>query len=280
MKFTKMHGIGNDYVYVDARTMPIDDPVSLAQHVSDRHSGIGSDGLILIKRSDMADVAMAIYNADGSRAQMCGNGIRCVAKYVVDHGIAVGPELDIETDAGVKRACLVSNDGHTATVRVDMGEPSLEPAALPSTISGPSIIDYSLDLGDTVLAVTCVSMGNPHAVVFMENLESLVLSEIGPKIENAPEFPERINAHFVEVVSDRQLKMMTWERGSGATNACGTGACAVCVAGSLTGRSAKSVVAELPGGSLDVEWGRDGHVSMTGPAVEVFSGDWLGGLNC
>ncbi len=285
-----MHGLGNDYVFVDTFTEQVADPASLARAVSDRHAGVGSDGLILIGPSDAADVRMEMYNADGSRGLMCGNGIRCVAKYAVEQGLAAGPGLQIDTDSGVRLAECELVDGRVRSVRVDMGRPGLTAAAIPTTIgigrttphraptdATPSgIVNYALRIGDAIYAVTCVSMGNPHAVVFVDDLETIELAVIGPKIEHAPEFPEGINAHFARVDGPTHVTVRTWERGSGATQACGTGACAVCVAGVLTGRTERNITVTLPGGDLVVEWAGDDHLYMTGPAVEVFTGQWPG----
>ncbi len=301
MKFTKMHGLGNDYVYVNCFLERVEHPSELAGAVSDRHTGIGSDGLILIRPSETADVCMEVYNADGSQAQMCGNGIRCVAKYAVEHGIAAGPNLRIETDAGVRTAQCHISDGIVRSVRVDMGCPTLEATAIPSTIPAERIISHPLRIHppepkaelvpielraspkpqasacaepSVDYEVTCVSMGNPHAVVFVEDPDAVALDVVGPRFEHAPQFPERINVHFVRADSPEHVTMKTWERGSGITKACGTGACAVCVAGALTGRTRRVITATLPGGDLGLEWANDDHVYMTGPAVEVFTGDW------
>ncbi len=276
MDFTKMHGLGNDYVFVEIPKEDISDPAGLARVVSDRHTGIGSDGLILIGPSDDADVRMEMYNADGSRAQMCGNGIRCVAKYAFERGLSGSAEMVIQTDAGLKEAVCLLTEGRVASVRVNMGTPSLAPASLPSSISGDKIVEHPIRLGEAEYRVTCVSMGNPHAVVFVESLEELPLHEVGPLLEHAPEFPERINGHFVRVDSREHLTMLSWERGSGATRACGTGACATVVAGVLTDRCGREVVVELPGGELNIAWRTDDQVEMTGPAVEVFRGHWAG----
>ncbi|MFQ5413945.1 MAG: diaminopimelate epimerase [Phycisphaerae bacterium] len=362
MRFTKMHGLGNDYVFVDgvgaawsgsgvaARWAA--DPAGLARRVADRHTGIGGDGLILILPSERADVRMEMYNADGSRGRMCGNGIRCVAKYAVEHGLVAGPDLAIETDAGVRRAACVPAGGRVERVRIDMGRPSLAPSSLPATIDAERIVDHPITIAGTTYTVTCVSMGNPHAVVFIEppgpvphgphagdtardgdpatgtaanqapgggtssrpapgrtdggraasgpgpdrssrgapngwvatgralqnapptSLIAVDLVTVGPEFEHAPVFPERINTHFVRVDSATHVTVRTWERGSGATRACGTGACAVCVAGAVTGRTRRAITVELPGGALDIDWDDDDHVHMTGPAVEVFSGVW------
>ncbi len=274
MKFTKMHGLGNDYVYVDTTRERVEDAPKLARIISDRHTGIGSDGLILIKPSDSADVCMEMYNADGSRAEMCGNGIRCVAKYAVEHGLCRGPELIIETDAGMKQVECHMNGDKVSAVRVDMGKASLSPRDLPASVNAERMVEYPLHAGAYEFNVTCVSMGNPHAIVFIEKLHTLDLVTVGPLIEHAPIFPQRINAHFVRVDASDRVTVRSWERGSGATRACGTGACAVCVAGVVTGRTDRSVTTALPGGDLHVEWAKDDHVYMTGPAVEVFCGDW------
>ncbi len=273
MRFTKMHGLGNDYVYVDARAEHIENPTDIARKISDRHTGIGSDGLIIIHPSSVADVRMEMYNADGSRGRMCGNGIRCVAKYAFEHGMARGPVVRVETDSGIKECVCEPANGRVERVRVDMGVPSLRPGDLPSTIIGDRIVNFPMQLGGERYEVTCVSMGNPHAVVFVDKLHLVDLVSVGPLFENAPEFPERINAHFVRVDSPTRVTMRTWERGSGATRACGTGACAVCVAGVVTGRTERTVTTGLPGGELNIEWAANDHVYKTGEAVEVFSGE-------
>lgn len=288
MRFTKMHGLGNDYIYVDCvRQPPPKDPAALARRVSDRHFGVGSDGLILIGLSERADARMRMFNADGSESEMCGNGVRCVAKFVHDHGIARKPTLTIETGRGVLTLELTIRDGKAQFVRVDMGEPILDADKIPTTLAGPRVVDQPLPAGlvdpsapwvaDAGLdaRLTCVSMGNPHAVLFCRDAAKVPLEQVGPVLEHAAIFPRRCNIHFVQVHSPTEVTMRTWERGSGVTLACGTGACAVCVAGVLTGRSARSVTAHLPGGDLRLEWSeRDNHVFKTGPAVEVFSGEW------
>jgi len=274
MKFTKMHGLGNDYVYVNGFTEQVAEPSKLSRVISNRHTGIGSDGLILIHPSEKADVRMEMYNADGSRGEMCGNGIRCVAKYAVEHGLTKGPKLRIETDAGIKLANCEIVDGKVHSVRIDMGVPEVSARAIPTTIATDRVIDHPLQIGGVEYNVTCVSMGNPHAVVFTKDLHKIDLVELGPKFEYAPEFPQRINTHFVRLDSPTYVTMRTWERGSGATRACGTGACAVCVAGVLTKRTERAITVSLPGGELRIEWGKDDHVYMTGEAVEVFTGDW------
>lgn len=283
MRFTKMHGAGNDYVYVDCVTGPTPaDPPAVSRAVSDRHFGIGSDGLILICKSDIADARMRMFNADGSEAEMCGNGIRCVAKYVYDHGLARKPKLAVETGRGVLTVDVEVTQDKVSRVTVDMGEPILTAADIPTTLPGDPPINAALEAGGHPFAVTAVSMGNPHATVyvgdefFRAEPRDLVV-ELGPKLEHHPAFPRRVNVHFVKVHSPNEVTMRTWERGSGITLACGTGACAVCVAGVLTGRTGRKLLAHLPGGDLELEWSEaNNHVYMTGPATEVFSGEWPG----
>jgi diaminopimelate epimerase len=297
VRFTKMHGLGNDYVYVDLRTEHVADAPALARAISDRHRGVGSDGLILIAPPNGADaqarpsggadahagssggaahVRMVMYNADGSRAQMCGNGIRCVAKYAYDHGLTRANPLRVATDRGVLTLELtLGPDGRVAAARVDMGAPLLEPAAVPVKLPGPRVVDQPVEVAGQTLRLTCVSMGNPHAVVYVPDLGAVPLSTWGPALERHTLFPERVNAHFVQVRRPDYVEMLTWERGSGPTQACGTGASAVCVAGVLTQRTGRQITARLPGGELQLAWdaGSD-HVFMTGPATEVFSGTW------
>jgi len=275
IRFTKMHGIGNDYIYVDVRDQTVADPVALAREVSDRHFGIGGDGLILIGPSDTADASMRIFNADGSEAEMCGNGIRCVAKYARDHGLTDADDVRIETRAGVRTIRVAIENGRVVRARVDMGEPLLLRREIP--VIGPAderCIDAPLRVGAEEIVATCVSMGNPHCIIFVSDVESIPLDVIGPQIERHEAFPERINVHFVQVRSRGEVRMRTWERGSGITLACGTGASAVCVAGALTGRTDRAVLVHLPGGDLDLEWAEDNRVFMTGPAAEVFTGEW------
>lgn len=276
LPFTKMHGIGNDYVYVDAFAHQVPDPARVARLVSPRRTGIGSDGRILICPSSVADARMEMYNADGSRGEMCGNGIRCVAKYVYDHGIARKPELKIETDAGVKTLKLDVRDGRVASVTVDMGEPILDGASIPVRAEG-RVIDAPFEVDGTSYRITCVSMGNPHCVLFVDDTASAPVTTLGPRIETDPFFPKRVNVEFVQLLDpapSARLRMRVWERGSGETAACGTGACAVAVAAHLTERAPRRVEIELLGGNLQIEWREsDGHVYMTGPATEVFSGE-------
>jgi diaminopimelate epimerase len=282
MRFTKMHGIGNDYVYVDCvRTPPPKHPEKLAVAVSDRHFGIGSDGLILICRSEVADARMRMFNADGSEAEMCGNGLRCVAKFVYDHGIVRKPSLAIETGRGVLTVDLELKNDKVSRVRVNMGTPILESAKIPTTLPGDPPINAQLNVLKYQFEVTCVSMGNPHVVryvlgdKFFQSGPQDPVVNFGPMIETCQAFPRRTNVHFVRVDSPTEVTMRTWERGSGITLACGTGACSVCVAGVLTGKTGPKILAHLPGGDLELEWAGKGQpVYMTGPATEVFSGEW------
>jgi diaminopimelate epimerase len=277
MRFTKMHGCGNDYVYVDCFREPMPhDPAGLSRAISDRHFGVGSDGLILICPSDKADARMRMFNADGSEAEMCGNGVRCVAKYVYDHGLVRKPTLTVETGRGVLTLDLETSGGVVRQVRVDMGEPILEAERVPTTLSGSPVVNVPLDVAGQQFAVTCVSMGNPHCVIFVPEITDALVLGVGPQIEKHSAFPRRTNVEFVRVNRPDDVMMRVWERGSGETLACGTGACAVAVAGVLTGRSARKVTVHLTGGDLQLEWSeRDNHVYMMGPAVEVFSGEWI-----
>lgn len=278
MRFTKMHGLGNCYVYVNCFEERVADTSSLARAVSDRNVGVGSDGLILICPSQVADARMEMYNLDGSRGQMCGNGIRCVAKYVHDHGLSRANPLRIETDAGVLTLELTVADGRMRAARVDMGPPRLRPEELPVKLAADQMIGHAFEVLGRPARMTCVSMGNPHAVIHGVPLGLLGPRELeleGRRLETHPLFPQRTNVHFAEANGPGEVTMLTWERGSGATQACGTGACAVCVAGVLTGQSGRDVRVHLPGGDLRIEWREaDNHVYMTGPAVEIFSGDW------
>ncbi len=279
MKFTKMHGLGNCYIYVNCFQERVADAPALARAVSDRNTGVGSDGLILICPSEKADARMKMYNLDGSRGQMCGNGIRCVAKYVHDHNLSGSNPLKIETDAGLLTVELtLGAGGKVDLVRVDMNAPRLRPEDLPVRLEPGQMVDHPITVPGVSAKMTCVSMGNPHAVIYDLPLKLLTperLAMEGRRLETDDRFPEKTNVHFVEVIGPAEVRMVTWERGSGATQACGTGAAAVCVAGVLTGRSGRKITAHLPGGDLLLEWSeRDNHVYMTGPAVEIFSGDW------
>lgn len=275
MRFTKMHGAGNDYVYVNAfeQRLPADlAPLAIA--VSDRHTGIGSDGLILIGPSEVADARMRMFNADGSESEMCGNGVRCVAKYVYDHGIARKDELRIETGRGVLTLQLEIQGGKARRVRVNMGAPILEAARIPTLLPGNPPLRQKLAAGGREFEVTCVSMGNPHCVTFVDEVTDDWVLRVGPEVERHPAFPRRVNAEFIKILSPREFQMRVWERGSGETLACGTGACAVAVAGVLNGLLERRCVGHLPGGDLELEWSPEGPVYLTGPAEEVFSGDW------
>jgi diaminopimelate epimerase len=281
MKFTKMHGAGNDYIYLDCFHSPAPDNLpSLARQLSDRHTGIGGDGLILIHPSNVADARMQMFNADGSEAEMCGNGIRCVAKYVYDHKLSTNPNPKIETGAGILSLELLIEQEKVQQVRVDMGPPRLSPGEIPTGLqshAGPQegILDQPLVVEGRKFRVTCVSMGNPHCVIFVESLNDELVKHWGPKIECHPLFPACTNVEFVVVESPRTVRQRTWERGSGETLACGTGASAVCVAGVLTGRTERKIVNHLLGGSLVLEWdSASNHVFKTGPALEVFQGLW------
>jgi diaminopimelate epimerase len=276
MRFTKMHGIGNDYVYISTFDQKVPaDPSKLALAVSDRHCGIGGDGLILIMPSERADARMRMFNADGSEGEMCGNGIRCVAKYLYDHDLVRKDQLRIETGRGVLTLDLEVDGTRARRVRVNMGAPILDAERVPTLLAGDPPIDAPLRIDDRSFAVTAVSTGNPHAVIYVDDVGAFPLETLGPRIEHHPAFPKRVNVHVVQVLTPGEVRMRTWERGSGITLACGTGACGVCVAGVLTGRSDRTILAHLPGGDLELEWSGDhAPVFMTGPATEVFSGEW------
>ena len=288
MRFTKMHGIGNDYVYVDGAREKLADPAGVARFVSDRHFGIGSDGLILINPSDVADFEMEMYNADGSRGKMCGNGIRCVGKYVSDHHMTQKDEITVETLAGIKHLKLFKENGKVNLVRVDMGAPILQPEQIPVDVNafggihtthlepyGDIILETEIPLKESFsMKGTCVSMGNPHCVVQVSDVAGYDVSGIGPLFEHNPLFPEGVNTEFIHVTDRRNISMRVWERGSGETWACGTGACAVAVSCILNGLTQSSVTVHLRGGDLQIEWEEEkGTVFMTGPAVTVFEGD-------
>ena len=276
MRFTKMHGAGNDYVYVDCFNQPSpSDPVQLAIDISHRRFGVGADGLILIEPSQVADARMRMFNADGSESEMCGNGIRCVAKFVHDHDICRRDQLSIETGGGLRQLKLQVSGGKAELITVDMGRPQTEPDKVPTTLSRSPVVDLPVTFDGQELKVTCVSMGNPHCVIFVPKATDELVLGLGPKIENDPRFPKRTNVEFIEVISRGEVRQRTWERGSGETWACGTGASAVCVAGVLTGRTDRSILNHLLGGDLRLEWNEQtGHVMMTGGAVEIFSGEW------
>lgn len=274
MKFTKMQGCGNDYVYVNCFEETVEDRPELSRFVSNRNFGIGSDGLICICPSETADFKMDMYNLDGSQAQMCGNGIRCVGKYVFDRGMTDKTCLTIETGAGLKMLKLNVENGKVKTVRVDMGSPELRPQYIPIAEHGKSFINRSVIVGSDEYFVTALSVGNPHAVIFVPDVDKIDINDLGPKFENHPLFPERVNTEFVEVIDKNNLKMRVWERGSGETQACGTGATASLAAAVLCGHVENSAKIRLLGGELFIEWDRESNkLYMTGPAVTVFDGE-------
>lgn len=274
MKFTKMHGIGNDYVYVNCFKESVKNPAEVSKFVSDRHFGIGSDGLILISPSAIADFRMNIYNADGSQAEMCGNGIRCVAKYVYDYGLTDKTEISVETLAGIKYLRLQVENGKVASVEVNMGAPILEPKEIPVAVEESPVVNVPVEVKGKIYHMTCVSMGNPHAIIFMNNVKDLDIAAIGPYFENHTVFPKRTNTEFVEVLDRNTVNMRVWERGSDETLACGTGACATTVACILNDKTENEVTVYLLGGDLKIRWDREANqVYMTGPATVVFDGE-------
>ena len=273
MKFTKMHGLGNVYVYVNCFEEKIDNPPAVARFVSDRHFGIGSDGLIMINPSKTADFEMEMYNADGSRGEMCGNGIRCVAKYVYDYGLTDKTQISVETLGGIKYLDLTVEDGKVSLVKVDMGKPELEADLIPIISEREQVIDEPIEVDGKEYHMTGVSMGNPHAVIYVDDVKGLDLEKIGPKFENHERFPKRINTEFVHCIDRQTVEMRVWERGSGETLACGTGACAVAVSSILNNLTDTQVTVKLLGGDLQIEWDREkDRVFMTGPATVVFDG--------
>jgi diaminopimelate epimerase len=289
MRFTKMHGIGNDYLYVNGFVEPMPrDPGDLSRRMSDRHFGVGSDGLIIILPSNAADVRMRMFNKDGSEGEMCGNGIRCVAKYAFEHGLSKSNPMRIETGRGVLTLQLHVGAGKVQQVTVNMGRPEFESSKVPVDLPVDRVIDYPLpndDPRDMVpqwweesgldARMTCVNTGNPHGVLFCNDVSKVPLEQIGPELENHRIFPDRVNVHFAQVISRDEVRMRTWERGSGITLACGTGASAVCAAAVITGRTNRKLLTHLPGGNLTIEWREsDDNIYMTGPATEVFSGEW------
>ena len=274
MKFTKMHGCGNDYVYVNLFEEQIENPAKVSIAVSDRHFGIGSDGLITIGASEIADFRMRIYNADGSEAEMCGNGIRCVAKYVYDHKLTDKTEITVETGAGVKTLQLTVEDDKVTLVRVDMGEPILTPDEIPVVADGDRVVDEPIVVDDKEWRMTCVSMGNPHAVVFVDDVSNFEIEKYGPLFENHVRFPKRTNTEFVQIISRNEAIMRVWERGSAETWACGTGTCATVMACILNGLTDNEVLVHLRGGDLRIAYdAKSNHIFMTGPATEVFEGE-------
>lgn len=287
LAFVKMHGLGNDYVYVDRFVEPASfDPARLAREIANRHRGVGGDGLILVERSTKAAARMRMFNADGSESEMCGNGVRCVAHLIVSRGYAAAGEVGIETGRGVLVVTVTSTGPRSSSVRVDMGKPLLHPDEVPVALSVPEgrLVDVETEALGIRAAwwdeagldprMTCVSMGNPHVIFYCDNVAAIPLQQIGPQIEMHSLFPKRINVHFVQRQTARRVKVRTWERGTGITQACGTGASAVCVAGVLSGRTAERIEAELPGGVLELSWDGSSAVFMTGPAEEVFTGIW------
>ncbi len=278
MKFTKMHGAGNDYVYMDARISPVDDPKNLAIQVSDRHKGIGSDGLVLILPSEVADVRMRMFNSDGSEAQMCGNAIRCVGKYAYEHKLVSKPELSVETLAGIKIIKLILQNNMVTGATVDMGKPEWNPERIPVKHAAETALEISITALGKEYKASCVSMGNPHAVIELAahiDLNDFPLAEVGTVIENHELFPERVNVEFIQIQDRNNIRMRVWERGAGETQACGTGACAVGVAMARLGKTERDVNIHLLGGSLHIRWDENDHIFMTGEAVTVFEGELL-----
>jgi diaminopimelate epimerase len=273
MKFTKMQGIGNDYIYINCFEEKVEDPSKLSVRLSDRHFGIGSDGIILIEPSTKADCRMDIYNADGSQAMMCGNGIRCVGKYVYERGIAKKDVLRIDTMSGIKTLRLDVQDDTVKSVTVDMGQPVLKAKEIPATFPKEQIIDELVTVDDVNYRITCVSMGNPHCIIFVDDVNKIDIEKVGPKFENHAMFPNRANIEFVQILNKNEINMRVWERGSGETLACGTGACASVVACFVNKKTERKVKVHLRGGDLQINWDeKTGNVSMTGPAEFVFDG--------
>lgn len=274
MKFTKMHGAGNDYIYMNGFVQEIENPSALAIRLSSRNFGIGSDGLVLILPSENSDFRMQMFNSDGSEAEMCGNASRCVGKYVYDNGLTTKKEIALETKAGVKYITLLEGDEKARKVTVDMGEPILDPVQIPVKVDKEPVLNFPLDIDGKIWEISCVSMGNPHAVVFTTGIKELDLPVIGPKFEKHPIFPRKTNTEFIEVVDRKTLNMRVWERGAGETLACGTGACAAAVAAILNGYCDRKITIHLIGGDLEIEWDeQNNHVYMTGEAVTVFEGE-------
>lgn len=274
MKFTKMHGCGNDYIYVNCFNEIIDKPEVLSKALSDRHFGIGSDGMILICPSDIADFRMRMYNNDGSEGKMCGNGVRCIAKYVYDYGLTNKTRISLETEGGIKYLDMKIVDGQVDSVRVDMGEPILEASLIPVEYNHNHVIDAPIMINGTEYQITCISMGNPHAIVFVPDTAAFDLERLGPLFENHPMFPDRINTEFVELIDEHTVRMRVWERGSGETLACGTGACASVMACILNGKTGTQVQVKLLGGDLDISYDEaSNHIFMSGPATTVFDGE-------
>lgn len=274
IRFTKMHGAGNDYVYINCMEHNIAESEKLAIKISDRHFGAGSDGLVLILPSDKCDFRMRMFNSDGSEAEMCGNASRCVGKYVYDKGLTDKKELTLETNAGIKRLSLFVSEGLVENVKVDMGEPILEGNMIPVMSEEERIVSYPIEISSKVINVTCVSMGNPHAVVFCDNITDEDVLVTGRIIENHSFFPKKTNVEFCRIDNRNNITMRVWERGTGETLACGTGACASLVAAVMNGFTERTATLHLLGGDLQIEWGNDNHIYMTGPAVTVYEGEW------
>jgi diaminopimelate epimerase len=274
MNFTKMHGAGNDYIYVNAFKETITDPIALAKKVSHRHFGIGGDGLILIKPHASAAAEMEMYNADGSSSEMCGNGLRCVAKYVFDYKICTDTEFNLATGAGIKKVNVSRQENGVASqITIDMGAPILVGKEIPTTWESNTVINQEISVLDQTFHATCISMGNPHCIIYVDDVKNFPVEKYGSALENHARFPNRVNIEFIEIISESEVIQRTWERGSGETWACGTGASAVCAAGVLTGKTAKDLLIHLTGGDLQLNWkGHGSSVVMTGPAAEVFSG--------
>lgn len=276
MRFTKMHGIGNDYIYINCFEERVDNPGALAVTMSRPHYGVGSDGLILICPSDVADFEMKMFNSDGSPSEMCGNGARCVGKYVYDRGLTDKTDITLMTGAGLKLLHIHAVNGKAQSVRVDMGMPELEPAQIPVSLPGEVVMGHLLNVGSAKYQIHCVSMGNPHCVTFVKDPDQVDLPQVGALLEHHPIFPHRTNVEFVQVIARDRLRMRVWERGAGETLACGTGACAALVAAVLTGQADRQATMELLGGELRLDWSpEDGHVYQEGPAAFVFDGEWL-----
>jgi len=274
MKFTKMHGCGNDYVLVDAMNNKVENPAGFAKEICRRRFGVGADGLLLVANSDKADFRMRMFNPDGSEAEMCGNGIRCFAKYIYDHGLKKSETLKIETGNGILNIELRIDGGLVSSATVMMGEPILERAKIPVAGEEKQMLNDPLNVGGETFNVTAVSMGNPHAVVYVDSMENFEIEKYGPIFQSHAMFPERVNTNFVQVISRGEVRVRTWERGAGLTMACGTGCAAVCVAGALLGRTDRKITATVDGGVLSLEWRDDNRVYLTGPAVEVFSAEY------
>ena len=273
MRFTKMEGLGNDYIYVNTFTERVENPSALSVRLSDRHRGVGADGLVLIGPGTAADFSMRIFNADGSESEMCGNAARCVGRYVRERGLWNRDSLTLETGGVSRRVSLRYQEGRFVSAQVDMGRPQLSPAAIPVHLPGAAVMGLPLPWGEETLPVHCVSMGNPHCVLFVEDVASAPVTSLGPMLERHPSFPQRINVEFAQIISRNEIRLRVWERGSGETQACGTGACAALVAAAITGRCDREAVIRLPGGPLAVAWQPDGHVTQEGPADFVFDGE-------